>query len=200
MKTTINFNQNSTLLSVEGLPDNSLGHEPGTIGIISSWKLQLLGTTEIEGKREHLQSLIQVLLPYIRYRITGNKRSFESENSSVTISPNDENHRLVLRSSKPEVKPLTLQLDDADLADIIRCLDELLADKRIKVNWNISNHKILSNRNLNSIQPLYQMLSAPFVALGSIFLISLVSLNSTDYFSNQNNQIIYEKTESTRNK
>ena len=38
------------------------------------------------------------------------------------------NHRLELRSSREGVEPLQLKLDDAELADLVRCLDRLRLD------------------------------------------------------------------------
>ena len=45
INTKIRFDNNSARLEIEGLPDYSLGHEYGTIGILSSWQLQLIGGT-----------------------------------------------------------------------------------------------------------------------------------------------------------
>ncbi len=46
------YDQTAVRLQVEGLPDFSAGHGDGILGIISGWRLQLVASPELEGKRE----------------------------------------------------------------------------------------------------------------------------------------------------
>jgi hypothetical protein len=70
-------------------------------------------------------------------------------------------HQLELTSSQPDVPPLTIKLDDADLADLLRCLDALRSDDRVSISWpEIVNHP-LSRRELVERVPLVRRLAAP---------------------------------------
>ena len=50
MKTIINFSEGSSSISLEGIPDLSLGHKSNKIGIILAWEFTFLGI-KIEGKK-----------------------------------------------------------------------------------------------------------------------------------------------------
>jgi len=123
MKLTSRYEQTSCRLELEGLPDVSAGQGDQSLGILTGFSLALAGHTELEGKREHLQALLQVVMPYARHLLSGVARPFGDEVSPVLIAPHDQGHQLMLRSSQPNTEPLTLQLDDAELADLVRCLD-----------------------------------------------------------------------------
>ena len=51
LKTVHRYEQTAARLVVEGYPDLSDGQEGDTIGILSGWKLQLVGAPELEGTR-----------------------------------------------------------------------------------------------------------------------------------------------------
>ena len=114
------YDQNSVRLLVEGIPDSSCGHDNNVIGILTSWKLQIFGYPELEGKKEHLQNLMSVILGYTRNYITGVRSSFGDEQSQIRISPTANGHKILLISSKDGVKPLELNIDDAELLDLTR--------------------------------------------------------------------------------
>ena len=81
MKVQLRYEYNSARLTIDGLPDKSLGQSSNKIGILSSWQLQLVNSPLLEGKLEHLQSLISVLFPYSRYYMSGvDKQIGDSEN------------------------------------------------------------------------------------------------------------------------
>ena len=86
LKLNFNYNQNSARLNIEGLPDKSLGQSSETIGIISSWQLQLIGAPLLEGKREHLESLMSAVYPYVRYTLSGISKEFVDTRNNVEIS------------------------------------------------------------------------------------------------------------------
>ncbi|PHX88213.1 MAG: hypothetical protein CK536_01950, partial [Synechococcus sp. Baikal-G1] len=67
MKLSLRYEQISCRLTVEGYPDVSTGQGSQAIGILTGWTLALAGHTELEGKREHLEALLQVVAPYARH-------------------------------------------------------------------------------------------------------------------------------------
>jgi len=154
------FSQNSSSLEIAGMPDVSNGDSEDTIGILSSWTLKIIGSPLLEGEKEHLDNLMEVILQYSRSYISGIRKTFISNNNIVTIAPLGVDHKLLLKSTKKGVKPLEIILDDSELADLTRCLDLLRFDNRFNISWNIKLDKpfrkryIISNlrkstRNLN---------------------------------------------------
>ena len=142
------YEQTAARLVVEGYPDLSSDQEGDTIGILSGWRLQLVGAPELEGTREHLEAMMAVVMPYARHRLSGVASSFGAPDSFVGLVPNRTGHTLQLRSSREGVKPLELQLDDADLADLVRCLDRLRLDQRVQLNWTVPVDRPLARRDL----------------------------------------------------
>jgi hypothetical protein len=165
------YDQTAARLMVEGLPDISAGHGQGVIGILSSWKLQFVGSPELEGKREHLEAMLATVLPYARYLLSGVARPFGDADSPVSLAPADNGgHQLELRSSKPGVSPLTIALDDAELADLVRCLDAMRLDSRVQIAWADQRDRPLARRELAERVPLMKRL-APSVMGGSALLV-----------------------------
>ena len=157
---TYRFHQNSSSLELAGMPDVSNGDSEDTIGILSSWTLKIIGSPMLEGEKEHLENLMEVILQYSRSYISGIRKTFISNNNIVAIAPLGVDHKLLLISTKKGVKPLEIILDDSELADLTRCLDLLRFDNRFNISWNIKLDKpfrkryIISNlrkstRNLN---------------------------------------------------
>ena len=58
LKLSYRYDQTAARLEVDGLPDFSAGHGDSVIGIVSAWRLQLVGAPELEGKRDHLEALM----------------------------------------------------------------------------------------------------------------------------------------------
>ena len=54
LKTTYQYEQTAARLVVEGFPDLSAGHSNEAIGILSSWRLQLIGAPELELSLIHI--------------------------------------------------------------------------------------------------------------------------------------------------
>ena len=140
------FDQNSSSLELAGMPDVSNGDSKVTIGILSSWNLRIIGSPLLEGEKEHLDNLMQVVLQYSRSYISGIRKTFISNNKIVTISPFGADHKLLLNSTKKEFKPLEIILDDAELSDLTRCLDLLIIDPRFNIQWDINIEKPFTKR------------------------------------------------------
>ena len=170
------YNHDSARLMVSGLPDISQDHSPETIGVLSSWKLQLIGVTELEGKRSHLESLISTVLPYARYTLSGIKREFGEVNNPVKISPSEGKHLITLNSSQKGVGPLELKLDHAELADLVRCLDDMLMDQRVQVDWKMPPNKALPSREISKNLFNAGKLITPLIGITSFVFISIVLL------------------------
>ena len=87
LKQSYRYDQTTARLEVEGLPDFSAGHADQAIGILSTWRLKIVGASELEGKREHLEALMQVVIPYVRLRLSGVVRSIGELNDPVRMVP-----------------------------------------------------------------------------------------------------------------
>ena len=166
LKTTYRYEQTAARLVVEGFPDLSAGHSNDAIGILSSWRLQLVGAPELEGTRDHLEALMAAVMPYARHRLSGVARRFGQDSGFVSIGPGPDQtaHLLELRSSREGVEPLQLKLDDAELADLVRCLDQLRIDSRIKLTWAFPDDRPLQRQEVIDRIPLQQRLGPPLLA------------------------------------
>tara|TARA_Y100001968_G_scaffold330842_1_gene383746 strand:- start:470 stop:1069 length:600 start_codon:yes stop_codon:yes gene_type:complete len=177
------YDQNSVSLVLSGMPDVSNGDSDEIIGILSSWSLKIIGSPVLEGKKEHLDNLMDVILEYSRSYISGIRKKLESKENIVTIYPFGFKHKLLLRSTQKNVKPLEIILDDAELSDLTRCLDLLRFDKRIKLNWNLKldfpfTKKYINNNKDNKINNL-DFIYAIIIFTFSSFLLFLIPLNNT---------------------
>ena len=175
-KNTYRYEQTAALLLVEGYPDLSAAHGKEAIGILSAWRLQLIGTPELEGTRDHLESLMNAVLPYARHQLSGVGLRFGADGGFVSIGPMNSGtgHQLELRSSREGVEPLQIKLDDADLADLVHCLDRLRLDERVKLTWTIPTDQALKRHQLVERIPLQRRLAAP--VLGGFALAASVAV------------------------
>jgi hypothetical protein len=181
MKVSHRFEQTSCRLQLDGLPDLSAGQGPEVIGILSGWQLALAGHTELEGKREHLQALLEVVLPYARHLVSGVPRRFGAESGPVQIEPVTENgspirHRLRLFSSQPNTNPLELRFDDAELSDLVRCLDQLRLDPRVQLGFSLPAERPLPRREILERIPLRQRLFTPVAAAAALAITASIGL------------------------
>ncbi|MCX5953887.1 MAG: DUF4335 domain-containing protein [Cyanobacteria bacterium] len=173
MKQTLVYSQQSCRLNLEGFPDVSAGHSPDTLGIITSWTLDWPGRPQLEGRLDHLVGLINVILPYARYLMSGVSRPFGSPAQPVAIAPaGPGKHLLVLRSGQPGVGSLEVHLDDAELADLVRVLDSLRLDSRLHLQPPLPHPlaQPLRRRELRQAEPLAQRLAAPVGGLAALAL------------------------------
>lgn len=171
MKQTLRYDQYSCQLRVEGLPDVSVGQSTHSIGIITAWRLAWVGRPELKGRREHLFALMEAVLPYARHLISGVSRSFGEKDQPVTIGPAEGgDHRLELRSSQPDTPPLQICLDDAELADLVRVLDQLRMDPRLQLELPVPTPEPLQPRELLNQIPLRRRLAAPVGGAAALVL------------------------------
>ena len=161
MKKTLQFDQQSCRLILEGLPDLSAGQASEAIGILTGWSLAWVGRAEeLEGRREHLEAIVAVVLPYARHLLSGVPRRFGSADLPAEMAPGAEGvHELLLRSSQPGVEPLTLRLDDAELADLVGVLDRLRLDARLQLSLDVPACRPLRAREVQQRTPLARRLS-----------------------------------------
>lgn len=175
IKLSHRYEQISCRLTVEGFPDVSSGQGSQAIGILTGWSLALAGHTELEGKRDHLEALLQVVAPYARHLISGAPRAFGDPVSPVAVHPDGSRHRLELRSSQPNTPPMALHLDDAELADLVRCLDQLLLDPRLQLNLQAPTPQPLRRSELRKRVPLGRRIAAPLCGMAALGLAGAVS-------------------------
>jgi hypothetical protein len=177
MKQTLRYDQLSCRLQVEGFPDVSIGQSPEAVGIITGWSLQWIGRPELEGEREHLLALLQVVLPYARHQISAVGRRFGDDDAPVMIQPGESGlHRLTLRSSQSGNPSLTLDLDDAELADLVRVLDALRLDPRLQLPLTLPTPQPLRSRELAERLPLPRRLAAPVGGLAAVTVLGALAL------------------------
>jgi hypothetical protein len=172
MKNSLQYDQQSCRLTLEGLPDLSAGQSGDAVGIVTGWSLVWARRAmELEGRREHLQAILQVVLPYARLLLSGVPRRVGGGEDPAEIAPGVEGgHTLLLRSSLPEVAPRALTLDDAEFADLVRVLDRLRLDPRLRIDLPVPPVRPLRAREVQQRTPLPRRLAGVVggaVALGA---------------------------------
>ncbi len=129
------FNQSSTELVISGLPDYSNNDNNDNISIISSWKLSIINQPEIEGSIDHLRSVIKAFYKCAALSLLDREEKIESELINLNLDENG-SYRIILKSTKPNVKPLKFKIGYAEFSDIINCFDQLKNFKKIKIDFN----------------------------------------------------------------
>ena len=193
------FDQDSSSLILSGMPDVSNGDSDETIGILSSWTLKIIGSPLLEGEKEHLDNLMQVILQYSRSYMLGARKTFISNKKIVTISPFGLSHKLLLNSTRKEVKPLEIILDDSELSDLTRCLDLLRFDQRFNIKWDIYEERPIRKNFLftgpQNFSYIYNFSYALFVFLATGFVLFFIPpKNNLDYRDLNNTPVINSKS------
>ena len=129
------FNQSSTELVISGLPDYSNNDNNDNISIISSWKLSIINQPEIEGSIDHLKCVIKAFYKCAALSLLDQEEKIESELINLNLDESG-NYRIILKSTKPNIKPLKLKIGYAEFSDIINCFDQLKNFKKIKIDFN----------------------------------------------------------------
>jgi len=170
------FNQSSTELVISGLPDYSNNDNKDNISIISSWKLSIINQPEIEGNVDHLKSIIKAFYKCAVLSLLDREEKIESELIDLNLDESG-SYIIILKSTKPNVKPLKLKIGYAEFSDIINCFDQLKNFKEIKIDFNellpnIKNERLLFDKNKlsNAIIP-------PLIALFSLSLFTFIGFN-----------------------
>ncbi len=186
------FNQSSVSLEIIGLPDYSNNENKDYISIISQWKLMIIDKPVIEGNLDHLKSIMKAFYSYSIALLNDENPRYES--NLIDITPeNFYTHILLLKSSKPEVKPLNIRIGNSVLADTINCFDQLCSSNKVK---NIYQKKFKNFKNKNYLNLLdkkniFNFLLPPLISLCSIFLVSTALIYVYD--GNDNNSLINTK-------
>ena len=168
------FNQSSTELVISGLPDYSNNDNKDNISIISGWKLSIINQPEIEGSFDHLKSVIKAFYKCAALSLLDQEEKIESELIDLSLDESG-SYRIILKSTKPDVKPLKLIIGYAEFSDIINCFDQLKNFKEIKIDFN----ELLPNIKKESFlyfdkNKLSETILPPLIALFSISLFTFI--------------------------
>ena len=184
------FNQSSTELVISGLPDYSNNDNKNNISIISSWKLSIINQPEIEGNIDHLKSVIKAFYKCAALSLLDLEEKIESELIDLNLDESG-SYRIILKSTKPNVKPLKLKIGFAEFSDIINCFDQLKNFKEIKIDFNellpnIKNERLLLDKNKlsNAIIP-------PLIALFSLSLFTFIGFTLFENKDSKNMNISF---------
>ena len=173
MQNRLLFHQSSASLEIIGLPDYSNDEDKNQISIISQWKLNIIDKPLIEGKIEHLGPIMDAFYIYSSLLINNEIPLYESK--LIDIKANNLNiHNIVLKSSKPNVKPLTIKIGNSSLSDIVNCFDQLNESSKVR----IKKYSLLDNMSkkvrfpLNNKIKFFKFLLPPFISICSLVIFS----------------------------
>ena len=185
------FNQSSVSLEIIGLPDYSNNENKDNISIISQWKLTIIDKPVIEGNIDHLRTIMRAFYSYSFSLLNSEIPLFES--NLIDIKPeNSYTHILLLKSTKPDVKPLNIKIGNSVLADIINCFDQLGYSNKVK-NIYSNEFKSLQNKKhlfLFDRTNILNFLLPPLISLCSIFLVSTAFIYIYDGNDNYDNGLL----------
>ena len=173
MQNKLSFHQSSVSLEIIGLPDFSNNENNDQISIISQWKLTIIDKPLIEGKIEHLLPIMEAFYIYSNLLIKNEIPSYESKLIDIKAE-NLHSHNIVLKSSKPNIKPLILKIGNSLLSDTINCFDQLNESSKVKIKktsaFNDTSKK--AKLGLNNKVKLFDFMMPPFIAICSLILLS----------------------------
>ena len=185
------FNQSSVSLEIVGLPDFSNNENKDYISIISQWKLTIIDKPVIEGNIDHLRSIMEAFYSYSFSILNDDNASYKSKLIDIKAE-NCYTHILLLKSSKPKIKPLNISIGNSVFADIINCFDQLGFSNKVKSIYSkefISSKK--KNLFLQNKKNISNFLLPPLVSLFSIFLFSTALIYIYD--NNDNRSLLNNK-------
>ena len=173
MQNKLSFHQSSVSLEIIGLPDYSNNENKDQISIISQWKLTIIDKPLIEGKIEHLGPIMNAFYIYSNLLIKNEIALFESKLIDIKAD-NLHIHNIVLKSSKPNVKPLVLKLGNSLLSDTINCFDQLNESPKVRIKKNDKTTNISKKLrfSLNKKVKFFNFFIPPFIAICSLILFS----------------------------
>ena len=195
MQNKLSFHQSSVSLEIIGLPDYSNNENKDQISIISQWKLTIIDKPLIEGKIEHLWPIMNAFYIYSNLLIKNKIPLYESKLIDIKAE-NLHLHSIVLKSSKPNVKPLILKIGNSLLSDTINCFDQLNESPKVRIKKTDVTNNIPKNLRfgLNNKVKFFNLILPPFIAICSLILFSCPFI----YFYNsiedkEKNEIVYSK-------
>ena len=173
MQNKLSFHQSSVSLEIIGLPDYSNNENKDQISIISQWKLTIIDKPLIEGKIEHLGPIMNAFYIYSNLLIKNKIPLYESKLIDIKAE-NLHIHNIVLKSSKPNVKPLILKIGNSLLSDTINCFDQLNESPKVIIKKTEVTNNISKNLRfgLNNKVKFFNFIMPPFIAICSLILFS----------------------------
>jgi len=173
MQNKLSFHQSSVSLEIIGLPDYSNNENKDQISIISQWKLTIIDKPLIEGKIEHLGPIMNAFYIYSNLLIKNKIPLYESKLIDIKAD-NLHVHNIVLKSSKPNVKPLILKIGNSLLSDTINCFDQLNESPKVIIKKTDVTNNIPKNLRfgLNNKIKFFNFIMPPFIAISSLILFS----------------------------
>ena len=173
MQNKLSFHQSSVSLEIIGLPDYSNNENKDQISIISQWKLTIVDKPLIEGKIEHLGPIMDAFYIYSNLLIKNEIPIFKSKLIDIK-SDNLDIHNIVLKSSKPNVKPLILKIGNSLLSDTINCFDQLNESPKVRIKKTDIHTNIPKKLRfrLNKTTKFFNFFIPPFIAICSLILFS----------------------------
>ena len=172
MQNKLSFHQSSVSLEIIGLPDYSNNEYKDEISIISQWKLTIINKPLIEGKVEHLGPIMDAFYNYSNLLMKNEIPLYESKLIDIKAD-NLFMHNIVLKSSKPNVKPLTLKIGNSLLSDTINCFDQLKESSKVRVKTTYLSNNISNKIKFGFNKAKFSnLILTPFIAICSLILFS----------------------------
>ncbi len=173
MQNKLSFHQSSVSLEIIGLPDYSNNENKDQISIISQWKLTIIDKPLIEGKFEHLEPIMDAFYIYSNLLIKNEIPIYESKLIDIKAD-NLFIHNIVLKSSKPNVKPLVLKIGNSLLSDTINCFDQLNESPNVRIRKTDITTNIPKKLRfgLDTKVKFFKFFIPPFIAICSLILFS----------------------------
>ena len=173
MQNKLLFHQSSVSLEIIGLPDYSNNENKDQISIISQWKLTIIDKPLIEGKIEHLGPIMDAFFIYSNLLISNEIPFYESKLIDLKAD-NLHIHNIVLKSSKPNVKPLNIKIGNTSLSDTINCFDQLNESSKVKIKKTLVSNYVTKKGRFGLINKVkfLNFIMPPFIAIFSLILCS----------------------------
>ena len=195
MQNKLLFHQSSVSLEIIGLPDYSNNKSKDQISIISQWKLTIIDNPLIEGKVEHLRPIMDAFYNYSNLLMKNENPLYESKLIDIKAE-NLYIHNIILKSSKPNVKPLTLKIGNSLLSDTINCFDQLNESSKVRIKKTDLSKNIPKKIRFgfNNKVKFSNLILPPFIAICSLILFSYTFIYLFNPFEDkEKNELIKPK-------
>ena len=195
LQNRLSFHQTSVSLEIIGLPDYSNNENKTQISIISEWKLNIIDKPLIEGKIDHLGPIMDAFYIYSNLLITNEIPSYESKLIDIKAD-NLHMHNIVLKSSKPDVKPLIIKIGNSLLSDIVNCFDQLNESSKVRIKKSgvFNNFQRKVRFPFNKKVKTFNYFLPPFISICSLVLFSSTFIYFYDPLeNNEKNELIIPK-------